>query len=1053
MFAKRGFLPAILICLISLLISLIKFELKLTPKVLAQYPSITEEPTPTTEIFPVVTCKGTSTDNINCNITGGVNKLYILGVTNRSNVNVSQITGVAGLTWTQRLRQCAANNVAYLEIWTAYGSPSDGTINIRFSNTSTAIVGTVTRYSGADPASPVENWTSANTKGIASTQCNTGSGNSNPAVLPVTASTANSLIYVMTNARTDTITAADPDYGQRAYDTAGSGTNTYIHDRVFPSSGVDNVSHTLSGTADWLIAGIVVRPQAVTPTPTKTKIYGWVYEETNNDVDRLTAEAEGLLGGIGFNLYGPINNSTTSQVTPLTGLLGNYRFSNLNDGIYTVDMLSVPGNMTFYPYYTNPQVGIIVNGTDVLVDFPLITITPTGSPTPTDPFPSNTPIPTSDVTPTEQVTPTSIITPPETCLTLPTPELLAPDHDVCLGYKPTFSARVADPNGDNVWSHYFLGDWQINGNIAAATGGLSNFIPSELDLNLSDSFWWTAVTQSSSCPGSGYAPSRLLTLDYTPPAQPEPPVCLLDRQDYVTGESFFTCTWNEPLSSGCGVPVDYRPYFWSTPDDGTLPWAPGWIGNQTSVTVVIEDGRELYAQLIVKDSAGNVSAVSEIGGPFTAPRINYGATPTAGILPTITPTPTNTLTPTPGPWMQLKGGDAYQPAIVQPVPLGKYFLDLMPTPAENPNSIGLVWTNSGYGNFGYGEASPQNWQAEASFTNAYSFGYYWEALKNKAKTVNNYTVGATSATPTPPPGQLIDPALTVYNAANQAYWSAQTDLQSGNTQYGDRTFSFTSVPAEVAGHEWIRTAYASRNSSLNPLVNFTLNADSTVYIAMDNRYPSLPSWMSGWTDSGLDIINNQSPAVTFSLYQKDFPAGSVSLGPVPTSSYSMYTIIVVPMEAAPPPPAEPDTTLNETNSIYSYEGGGYFTLDSTFNGSRTSDPDVTVMLISGTLVISENLVLADPQDIVVFIVNGSIQIDGAVTDLAGLYISSQTVSFVSSNQPITINGMMYAKKFNLGRTYANPDEPAYQFIYQPQYLIRLLPYLGRARINWQDLTP
>ena len=114
---------------------------------------------------------------------------------------------------------------------------------------------------------------------------------------------------------------------------------------------------------------------------------------------------------------------------------------------------------------------------------------------------------------------------------------------------------------------------------------------------------------------------------------------------------------------------------------------------------------------------------------------------------------------------------------------------------------------------------------------------------------------------------------------------------------------------------------------------------------------------------------------------------------------------------------------------------------------------MTVMLISGTLVINENLVLADPQDIVVFIVNGSIQIDGAVTELAGLYISSQTVSFASSNQPITINGMIYTKKFNLGRTYANPDEPAYQFIYQPQYLIRLLPYLGRARINWQDLTP
>src|SRR3989338_7809756 len=202
MFAKRGFLPAILICLVSLLISLIKFELKLTPKALAQYPTITGELTPTIEPPVVTLCKGNDVSKVTFNISGGVSKLYVVGVTYRNNVSISNITGVTGLSWTPRLRQCAAGNIAYVEIWTAYGSPSDGTIDINFSGASTAIVGSVTRYSGADPASPVENWTSANTLGVASTQCNTGSGNYNPAVLSLTASTANSNLYVMTNART-----------------------------------------------------------------------------------------------------------------------------------------------------------------------------------------------------------------------------------------------------------------------------------------------------------------------------------------------------------------------------------------------------------------------------------------------------------------------------------------------------------------------------------------------------------------------------------------------------------------------------------------------------------------------------------------------------------------------------------------------------------------------------------------------------------------------------------------------------------------------------------
>src|SRR3990167_3960965 len=471
--------------------------------------------------------------------TPAANELILVAVSMRNNSGGDPTVSGNGLAFVQVAKSSNGRiPVMSTYLFRAMGSsPTSGQITVNTPGNSNPVFAVASKFNGVD---------TSGTNGSGSIEAfvtnNAGTTDNDDMKTAITSLTNNTWAYSAGYHRNTNFTLPSGESAISINNISGTGGDTVYLSTWYESVtnpgtvtvGADNdlndttpwstvaVIIKSDGGADWLIAGIVVRPQAVVPTPTKTKIYGWVYQETNNNIDRSAAEAEGLLGGIGFNLYGPINNSTTSQGTPLAGLLGNYRFSNLNDGIYTVDMLSVPGNMTFFPYYNNPQVGIIVNGTEVIVDFPLITITPTGSPSPTDPFPSNSPTPTqSDITPTEQVTPTSMITPPETCLTLPTPDLVAPDHDVCLGYKPTFSANVADPNGDNVWSHFFLGDWQINGNIAAATGGLSSFSPSESDLNLSDSFWWTAVTQSSSCPNSASAPSRLLTLDYTPPAQPE----------------------------------------------------------------------------------------------------------------------------------------------------------------------------------------------------------------------------------------------------------------------------------------------------------------------------------------------------------------------------------------------------------------------------------------------------------------------------------------------------------------------------------------------------
>lgn len=149
--------------------------------------------------------------------------------------------------------------------------------------------------------------------------------------------------------------------------------------------------------------------------------------------------------------------------------------------------------------------------------------------------------------------------------------------------------------------------------------------------------------------------------------------------------------------------------------------------------------------------------------------------------------------------------------------------------------------------------------------------------------------------PTPEPipdGQYIK-ALTVSDTSNAADWSVQSNLQVGDTVYGDRTFKFTQIPQSLAGAEWIRTACDSKLYSADE-ASFTAKSDITAYVALDTRLTGIPAWFGSWTKT--DETLSTDNAVTYNLYKKDFTVGSnVVLGTNGTSSSVVnYTVIVKP---------------------------------------------------------------------------------------------------------------------------------------------------------------
>lgn len=234
-----------------------------------QIPTATPSPTliPTSipsgsiEHIETLVTTGTNTNQVQSLVVdGGSNRLYVASIANRGNKTVSSVTGL-GLTWTQQKKQCSGRSQQGLDIWTAYGNASTGSVTVSFATQTNAVVVAISSYSGVDPNNPVENPKGQNTLG-ANGVCSGGTDN-NGAQLMLQSIVDGSVLFAVTNSRNRTISSHDADYDLRSGTIAGGGgdqTTMYTHDRVLSIAGQDTVNHSLSGTTDWVSAGIVINP-------------------------------------------------------------------------------------------------------------------------------------------------------------------------------------------------------------------------------------------------------------------------------------------------------------------------------------------------------------------------------------------------------------------------------------------------------------------------------------------------------------------------------------------------------------------------------------------------------------------------------------------------------------------------------------------------------------------------------------------------------------------------------------------------------------------------
>ncbi|WP_217700767.1 fibronectin type III domain-containing protein [Krasilnikoviella flava] len=170
-------------------------------------------------------------------------------------------------------------------------------------------------------------------------------------------------------------------------------------------------------------------------------------------------------------------------------------------------------------------------------------------------------------------------------------------------------------------------------------------------------------------------------------------------------------------------------------------------------------------------------------------------------------------------------------------------------------------------------------------------------------------------------------------AANAALWSIEQNLQVGDYVAGDRmtgskAYRFTSVPAEIQGLEWVRSAVESRGATNDDLLSFYLPVDAEVWVAHDSRISPRPAWLTeGYEATDRTVADDHGGS--WNLFKARLPAGShVVTGANAGGTVLNYFVAVDPVPGDSEPVAdapgevraEPAGATGDTDVAVSWAG-------------------------------------------------------------------------------------------------------------------------------------
>ncbi|MHC4428773.1 MAG: hypothetical protein ACYS0D_09280 [Planctomycetota bacterium] len=205
---------------------------------------------------------GSATDSFTMSLPmlGGSNQTYVMCISVRSDVNVTNVTG-GGMTWTPfKVHQCGDDSDTSAWIFTAQGSPASQFQPSIYLASASRVAVALQRYSGVGSIEDATGWNNNGENGSCVDATDT-----NTAEVTLTSTASNSVHVVAVAPRGEDIDSYSAGYNYRSGAGIGGGpqeTRIRVYDKTFATATTDQFQGTLSGSINWATAGIVLNPSS-----------------------------------------------------------------------------------------------------------------------------------------------------------------------------------------------------------------------------------------------------------------------------------------------------------------------------------------------------------------------------------------------------------------------------------------------------------------------------------------------------------------------------------------------------------------------------------------------------------------------------------------------------------------------------------------------------------------------------------------------------------------------------------------------------------------------
>jgi hypothetical protein len=187
---------------------------------------------------------------------GTAQDLYVAAIASKSMRSVTSVSGL-GLSWSRVRAQCSGRSQTMVEIWSASGTPTVGTVTATWVSPADNAAIAVARYSGADVANPFGNVVSGNSNGLGGL-CSNGIDN---AAFNFPLETQGGIVFGATAQRKHFLTPGT-GWSQRGdvhAGTSGEAASVTVVERA-SSAGTTLFDGTISASADWAVVAVEIRP-------------------------------------------------------------------------------------------------------------------------------------------------------------------------------------------------------------------------------------------------------------------------------------------------------------------------------------------------------------------------------------------------------------------------------------------------------------------------------------------------------------------------------------------------------------------------------------------------------------------------------------------------------------------------------------------------------------------------------------------------------------------------------------------------------------------------